>query len=1092
MNKTYNNAIVVGTVTKKVTTQIKNYLQIFVPQENKIVYVAGKFTYPPLPGTIIDIKGEIKNNSPEFTLIQSKQDDITFISGHQGLLIFESIKKVLSRLKIQFDEDKLRNAVIQPETHMCLITEQDVLGFLGSADVKNPANIMADHGEFIAQTLVSAMFQGLETIRYPNLNLKINDDLPFMQSAYPYDVISGFFPDYISISLGQAKHKQTRRSNIFITDFLRFNAIDNFFNLLAVNVNNAGLLIEWINHPRRSSTITNTFIKDSQTSGSEVFYPEDFEPLKKLGVNQPEMIAAKNNSMYGVDNENYGMLPQGVYQAVSRVATMDMLDKSFKPLANNVELKKNIPSFLDPEQKACLEHFIDGSPALLVVGPPGAGKSTIFNEMAKICNQAGEKYLFLTPTGKAAARLNQTSDISNAATVHSLFYRNKDIDTNAIRGALDGNSSQMFPIRLERYINLANTAEPDKKPTDQSIYRSMHLPESLEGITVFIDESSQLTTSLLASILELKPKRIIMAGDPSQLDPVGAGQPFQDLILSGRNGELPEHIVLSDLKTDHRATKQLAASTAKIRAGQLPLEDVIIADGDNVTHDLASDVILDNEFSILETKGFADAESILTKTIEKELENEKPFYDIIKTDEVSSAVKTIGIDVTIADALKAKTITIPNVMVTAFTNDEVDVIANELSAVYRSNNVIQSSGMEIPQLASLTNNNIQIGDIIMETKNNRLNIKANSPLGTIQNTETMNGECYAFIGANVWLPTVSNATSDFGNMYMNLWKNTGYYVDFYNDLTSNPEVASDPNWHYEWFAKLQSSNSEEAHQICRLALVEALLIDTNTILDGKDNHYSLNVKRKIILPKLPKKSASTIQNDDGSRGIIRYWGIESVGKENDLNKDRDNYVKLANESAASLTSFKSGNAFTVHKAQGSQAKTAICLVSAPLREDEDFNHEPGTYTALTRGKERGSIVLHGITADEINDIWNRARRKKMMKKSPLRMILKGDIAPLAQSHQFNTVHLENGEKFYLNIDKPDYSSRMSLYTIAQQSAKNIAANSVDNHRGYYYKEPNINNSLIEELQNATGQREPHNIHIASASDNFDNEIELIF
>lgn len=1092
MNKTYNNAIVVGTVTKKVTTQIKNYLQIFIPQENKIVYVAGKFTYPPLPGTVIDIKGEIKNNSPEFTLIQSKQDDITSVSGHQGLLIFESIKKVLSRLKIQFDEDKLSKAILQPETHLCLITDQDVLKFLGDADVKNPTNIMADHGDFIAQTLVSAMFQGLETIRYPNLNLKINDDLPFIQNAYPYDVISGFFPDYMSVSLGQVKHKQTRRSNIFISDFLRYNAIDNFFNLLAINVNNAGLLIEWINHPRRSSTITNTFVKDSQTSGSEIFYPEDFEPLKKLGVNQPEMIAAKNNSMYGVDNEHGGMLPQGVYQAVSRVATMDTLDKSFKPLANASDLKKQIPAFLDPEQKKTLESFIDGAPSMLVVGPPGAGKSTLFNEMAKVCDQAGEKYLFLTPTGKAAARLNQTSNISNAATVHSLFYRNKSIDTNAIRGALDGNSSQMFPIRLERYINLANTAEPDKKPTDQSIYRSMHLPESLEGITVFIDETSQATTSLLAAILELKPKRIIMAGDPSQLDPVGAGQPFQDLILSGRVNQLPEHIVLCDLKTDHRATKQLAASTAKIRAGQLPLEDVIIADGEIVNVDVASDVILDNEFCILETPGFSAAENILTATIQKELDNEKPFYDVLFNGDQVGSSKSITVDAIVTDALKAKTITIPNVMVTAFTNDEVDVVARELSNVYRNHNVIGSSGMDVPQLSSLTNNNIQIGDIIMETKNNRLSVKADTPLGTIQNSETMNGECYAFIGANVWLPTIDSSVSDFGNMYINLWKNAGFYSDFYSELAANPELAKDPNWHYEWFSKLQASNSEEAHQICRLVLIEALLIDTNTILDGTANHYDLDIKRKIILPKLPKKSASAVQNDDGARGVIRYWGIESTGKDNDLQKDRDNYIKLANDSVATLTSFKSGNAFTVHKAQGSQAKSAICLVSAPLREDEDFNHEPGTYTALTRGKERGAIVLHGITADEINNIWGRARAKKMAKKSPLRMILKGDIAPLAQSHQFNTVHLENGDKMYFNIDNPDYSNRMALYQSAQQSAQNIASNSTNEHRGYFYKTANVNNSLLNKLYDANYDRVPQDVEVSSPVSNIDNEIELIF
>lgn len=1044
MNKQYKNAIVVATATKKVATQIKNYLRLYIPDENKFIYCVGKFTFSPLPGTLVNIEGEIKNADPEYTVIQTKQEQLEYISGSQGLLIFESLKKILSRLKISFNENKLYNAIVNPETHLCLINDTDILKFLVAADVPNPANVLTDHTALIAQTLNSAMFQGLEALRYPNLNLKINDDLPFLQDAYPYEVMNGFFPDYVSVSLGLAKHKQTRKSNIYLSDFVSYSAIDNFFNALSVHINNPGLLVEWVNNPRRPSTLTNAFVSEKQTSGSEIFHPEDFAPLQKLGINQPELIASRNNSMYAVDVENNAMLPQGVYQAISRVATMDMLNHDVKPLHNAESLKADIPAFLDPDQKAALESFIDGVPAMLVVGPPGAGKSTIYNEMAEISKKAGEKFIFLTPTGKAAARLNQTSNIDNATTIHSLFYRNKDIDTNSIRGALDGQISQMFPTRLERVINYANSANPDQKPTAKSLYRSMNLPSSLNEYTVFIDESSQLTTSLLASILELKPKRIIMAGDPSQLDPVGAGKPFQDLIELGRQGSLPDYIKVCDLKTDHRATKQLARATAKVRAGQLPLEDVITADKEVVTADMAADAIMENEFSIIESGDLDNAVDILLKTVTQEVKESQPIYQVIgQDDEAIPGVRTIKLNTSIGQQLRAHQVIVPELMVTAFTNDEVDYVANELNDIYRHYIQSSSTGEEIPQLAGLTSNNLLIGDIVMETSNTRLGLSAVGADGnTIESSNTMNGESYIFVGSKIWLPVINDSTSDFGFMFKKLLTQTGYENEYLSEAETE-KTKSD--WHYKWYMKFMQSNNEEAHQICKMALIENLFVDTNYVLDRKtEDVIEVSVKRQIILPKLPKKVANSIQNDDGGKGLIKYWKISQSGtKDPDALKDRDNYVKLASNSVNAMTTFKSGNAFTAHKAQGSQNKVALCLVSPPLKEDEDFNHESATYTSMTRAQQKAGIIVHGLTVTDMNAIWASARIKKAQIKSPLKMILQGQIAPIGQSNQFNTTYLENGIKNVIDIDKVSYESRISLLQMAHNGVLNRTSNADD-------------------------------------------------
>ena len=82
--------------------------------------------------------------------------------------------------------------------------------------------------------------------------------------------------------------------------------------------------------------------------------------------------------------------------------------------------------------------------------------------------------------------------------------------------------------------------------------------------TVIVDESSMIDSCLLAEIVRREPKRLILVGDQAQLTPVGASQPFHDLI------ELyPEHV--RTLTTCYRNTEAVFKAASAIRRGEMPL-----------------------------------------------------------------------------------------------------------------------------------------------------------------------------------------------------------------------------------------------------------------------------------------------------------------------------------------------------------------------------------------------------------------------------------------------------------------------------------------------------------------------------------------
>jgi exodeoxyribonuclease V alpha subunit len=155
------------------------------------------------------------------------------------------------------------------------------------------------------------------------------------------------------------------------------------------------------------------------------------------------------------------------------------------------------PWHLSNEQTAAVL-FSSNQSISAIYGPPGTGKTTCIRALVAIHKNLMPVFL-AAPTGKAADRLFQVSG-THASTLHRML------------GAklVGGNGMAYTQFRMNR-----------NDPLPQALY--------------VVDESSMIDTQLMASFLEAVPlgSRIVLVGDINQIRPVGAGQPFRDLVLSG-------------------------------------------------------------------------------------------------------------------------------------------------------------------------------------------------------------------------------------------------------------------------------------------------------------------------------------------------------------------------------------------------------------------------------------------------------------------------------------------------------------------------------------------------------------------------------
>lgn len=182
---------------------------------------------------------------------------------------------------------------------------------------------------------------------------------------------------------------------------------------------------------------------------------------------------------------------------------------------------------LSAEQMAAVQFALDSRFAI-INGGAGTGKTSLVRALCDSLERrtAAAPVLLCSFAGKAAARLREATGHA-ASTVHSML---------GWRGDAVG-----FTVK------------------------------SLAGKTVILDEASMVASDLLYEIIRRAPARLVLVGDEAQLPPVGAGQPFHDLIAA-----LPGRV--RTLSVCYRNREAVFAAALAVRAGCIPPPSAVSAD----------------------------------------------------------------------------------------------------------------------------------------------------------------------------------------------------------------------------------------------------------------------------------------------------------------------------------------------------------------------------------------------------------------------------------------------------------------------------------------------------------------------------------
>ncbi|NSW84538.1 MAG: AAA family ATPase [Syntrophothermus sp.] len=189
-----------------------------------------------------------------------------------------------------------------------------------------------------------------------------------------------------------------------------------------------------------------------------------------------------------------------------------------------------IPDGLDSDQLEAVRTALK-NPVTVWAGQAGSGKSHTIIKMASALQQAGKQVVLLAPTAVAADRLSQKLPQATACTIHR-FAR--------------------IPEEVKDYLiseGVGNGAGPAVELAEEAI--------------VFVDELSMcdmIAFSALLHSLKHKPARLVLAGDPEQLPPVGPGGLFDHFI-----NILSKHIPVCRLTGNYRSDSLILSLARKVR-----------------------------------------------------------------------------------------------------------------------------------------------------------------------------------------------------------------------------------------------------------------------------------------------------------------------------------------------------------------------------------------------------------------------------------------------------------------------------------------------------------------------------------------------
>lgn len=253
-----------------------------------------------------------------------------------------------------------------------------------------------------------------------------------------------------------------------------------------------------------------TYVLYEMTQNGHVCIP-DAELVRRAAL----ILRADSLRLHEILQESIamGQLDTSVYQGNTFIYTPQSYEEEVciaERIREMTTLKQPKPRihvelFLDRWQDSCHFSLADKqreavekslqSGMLVITGGPGTGKTTVVQAIIRMAEQEGLRIVLCAPTGRAAKRLEETTE-RKAKTIHRL----------------------LVPDGFQGDVQVFEYNETKLLPAD----------------LVIVDEVSMLDMEMMYHLLQaLNPRcRCILVGDADQLPSVGAGAVLHDIIQS--------------------------------------------------------------------------------------------------------------------------------------------------------------------------------------------------------------------------------------------------------------------------------------------------------------------------------------------------------------------------------------------------------------------------------------------------------------------------------------------------------------------------------------------------------------------------------
>ena len=211
-----------------------------------------------------------------------------------------------------------------------------------------------------------------------------------------------------------------------------------------------------------------------------------FKMLSEL--HEITLVLSKDQS--AVSYATLGVISQAEDEVAASLYRMNALQRDPPDTIDLMKVTHHTGTTYDAEQQEAIRKACT-SPIVLITGGAGTGKTRTIQGIITALEADGKRVLLASPTAKAARNMRDKTGHEASTIHHMLLY--------------DG---------LEYGVNEENR---------------------LQGDALIIDEASMLDLKLMQAILRAMPEgmSLILVGDVNQLEPVGCGAPFRDMMHSG-------------------------------------------------------------------------------------------------------------------------------------------------------------------------------------------------------------------------------------------------------------------------------------------------------------------------------------------------------------------------------------------------------------------------------------------------------------------------------------------------------------------------------------------------------------------------------